>query len=410
MFKNLFSPSAESIRESLNIERKDSSHFLVKTATTQDEWDQGFRLLQNHYAAFDKQAKVSEYFCTYFHTLPSSKIIVAKDGNKVVGVLSLFQDSAAGLPCESGTHGVIKVLRGLDHKIMEIGDLFVLPKYRGAGHAISFSLLKYAYEYGTRFCDASLIVASVPKKQSIWYKALFNAQVRDDLSEVTTSKHATNELLCLDIKRFKDWAKSTYGSFSPEKNLHSYMVMEKGNCEFPQISKSSDWVMDPALFEEFFIKKMGVLKTATPQQIITLREAYRFYYNLDDLNFFRSIDGQRESQRFSLNAMATLLSAGEHIAKGKIFDISKTGAFVETEDPIDLAQEQALVFPWKGRMIALRALPMWKNNGQNKNYPKGYGLKFLSFDEVLTAFLEVKGADANPDVDAPKPSNPNTGN
>ena len=155
---------------------------------------------------------------------------------------------------------------------------------------------------------------------------------------------------------------------------------------------------------------MGVLKTASPQQLIALREAYRFYYNLDDLNFFRNIDGQRKSQRFSLNAIATLISANDRSAKGKIFDISKTGVFIETEEPIDLAQEHALVFPWKGRMVALRALPMWKNSGQNKSYPKGFGLKFLSFDEVLTAFLEVKGAEPNADVDAAKPASKNTGN
>jgi hypothetical protein len=81
------------------------------------------------------------------HSLPSTKVFVAKAGPEVVGTMTLVQDSPIGLPMDEIYRDELSRLRDQHRHVCEVSSLAIDPSYRPAGVGILMRLLRMVLIY-----------------------------------------------------------------------------------------------------------------------------------------------------------------------------------------------------------------------------------------------------------------------
>lgn len=147
------------VRSSVKLNYQPSPNLIFKLAETREELEQTFRLLYRAYvAAGSMKPDRSELRITPYHALPSTSVLIAKLNGNVVATLSVFRMGPFGVP-GSKAFDVSAMLRS-GERFAEISSLTVDDAYRTDSRELMFGLLKYLYEYTTRFfgIDKKLIV------------------------------------------------------------------------------------------------------------------------------------------------------------------------------------------------------------------------------------------------------------
>jgi hypothetical protein len=96
-----------------------------------------------------------------YNALPSTKVFVAKDGTRVVGTVTLVQDSPIGLPMDQVYREELAALRARARRLGEASTLTVDPDYRDAGVAILMRLFRMLTLYAAKIArlhDYGLVI------------------------------------------------------------------------------------------------------------------------------------------------------------------------------------------------------------------------------------------------------------
>ncbi len=98
-----------------------------------------------------------------------------------MGTLSIVREGVFGFPLQSVFD--LSTLRAQPGRIAEISALAVHPTFRKTGGTVLFPLMKFMYEYCTRFFDTRhLVIAVNPNRVELYESLLFfrrlQAQVR----------------------------------------------------------------------------------------------------------------------------------------------------------------------------------------------------------------------------------------
>ena len=163
------------IRSMVDCEDEPHPNLVLKIAETRDELEACFSLLHDAYVSSGyMKPHPSGLRVTVYHALPTTTTLCAKFDGKVVGTLSIVREGVFGFPMQSVFD--LEAVRTQGGNIAEISALAIHPDFRKTGGAILFPLMKFMYEYCTRFFDTRHLVIAVNPDRIELYEALLMFQ------------------------------------------------------------------------------------------------------------------------------------------------------------------------------------------------------------------------------------------
>ena len=214
---------------------------------------------------------------TIYHALPTTTTLYAKVDGEPVGTISMIREGVFGFPLQSVFD--LSNVRAQEGNIAEISALAVHPDYRKTGGTILFPLMKFIYEYCTRFFDTRhLVIAVNPDRIELYESLLFfrrlqeNTVDRYDFANGAPAVGAT-----LDLKHAPAIFERVYGRRSLRKNLFRYFVQTRlPNINVPKrrYFTTNDPVMTPALLDHFFNQATRVLESLDDRKRMLLRSIH----------------------------------------------------------------------------------------------------------------------------------------
>lgn len=168
-----------------------------KVAETQDELDQAYSLLHDAYLSENLMTShPSGMRITKYHALPSTSTLIVKEGQTVIGTVSLVRQSAFGMPLEA----IFNLnLLPPGSRPAEVSSLAIKNGLRHQRGRILFPLLKFLYHYSTEYFGVTHFLIAVNPK---WNKTqetqpcrlLFRARMRTH--GVSTQKERRDHRSC----------------------------------------------------------------------------------------------------------------------------------------------------------------------------------------------------------------------
>jgi GNAT superfamily N-acetyltransferase len=165
-----------------------ASTLELKIADTQEELEQCFALLHDAYVASGfMRPHPSGLRVTPYHALPTTTTLCAKVDGQVVGTLSIVREGVFGFPMQTAFD--ISSVRAKEGRIAEISALAIHPRYRKTGGSVLFPLMKFMYEYCSKYFDTRHLLIAVNPNHIEMYESLLFFR-RRMASTVTTSPTA----------------------------------------------------------------------------------------------------------------------------------------------------------------------------------------------------------------------------
>jgi hypothetical protein len=128
----------------------DDNPFEFALARETKEFDAVFRLVHDQYVArgyMDPQP--SGRRLSLHNAVPSTKVFIASCASRVVGTITLIEDSRIGLPMDDIYREELAGFRGRGRRIAEVSALAIDDEYRASGTSILIRLVRLAVLYAT---------------------------------------------------------------------------------------------------------------------------------------------------------------------------------------------------------------------------------------------------------------------
>jgi hypothetical protein len=271
---------------------------------------------------------------TPYHALPTTTTLYARFGEQIVGTLSIIREGVFGFPLQSVFD--LTAVRALPGRIAEISALAIHPDFRNTGGAILFPLMKFMYEYCTKYFDTRHLVIAVNPKHIDMYESvlLFRRLQAQPVASYDFVNGAPAVGATLDLASAAEAYRAVYEGRRTERNLHHYFTkIVLPNICFPTrpYHTTNDPVMSPELLDHFFVQRTAVFDQLDERQWSLLQAIY-------PEQRFRSIFPQRpgasaqriplrQHSRHSLKCPAQLYMGHgvDSIAALEVIDASRHG-------------------------------------------------------------------------------------
>jgi hypothetical protein len=354
----------------------------LKIADTQEELEACFALLHDAYvAAGFMKPHPSGLRVTIYHALPTTTTLCAKVDGRVVGTLSLIRDGVFGFPLQSAFD--LAEVRAKTGRIAEISALAVHPDFRQTGGWILFPLMKFMYEYCTKYFDTRhLVIAVNPNKIDLYESLLFFTRLQAavvDRYDFANGAPAVGA--ALDLREAVGTFRRVYAGRSPRRNLHRYFVETRlRNIQMPfrPYHTTNDPVLTPAMVDHFFNVRTQVFDSLDERHRLLLHSIYDGSAYVAALPPVRRVGGValRSHPRYSIRcpALFTIDSPGRRQTVGlTVTELSRRGCRVECEADLPVGSSGLLAIELgAGRHARLSAdIVRLVHRGR----PNHYGLK-----------------------------------
>ena len=330
-------------RRLVDCQPRPSGALVVKVAETAEELEACFRILHDAYVGNGfMPPHPSGLRVTPWHALPTTTTVCAKVGGEVVGTLSMVRAGVFGLPLQSAFD--LSRVRARPGKVAEISALAVRKDFRRTGGAILFPLMKFMYEYCTRYFDTRhLLIAVNPNKIEMYESLLlFERLSARPVDHYAFANGAAAVGAWLDLADAPARYETLYAGQPPQRDLYAYFV----ETTLPQLQlpprpyfTTNDPVMTPALLDEFFNKRTQVFDTLTARQRQLLHGVYHGPAYRDVLPPADADPAPeqplRGSQRHSIRCPGWFVAADQSVARARLplhlLEISHGGCRVTLE-------------------------------------------------------------------------------
>lgn len=142
-----------------------------------DDFDGAFRLLHDRYVENGYMAPhPSGRRLGVYNALPSTKVFVARAEGRVVGTITLVQDSALGLPMDQIYREELDALRARGRRLGEASTLTVDPAYRTSGFAILMRLYRMLIIYAAKIARLNDMCLSIAPHHGRFYRTFFGVR------------------------------------------------------------------------------------------------------------------------------------------------------------------------------------------------------------------------------------------
>jgi hypothetical protein len=143
-------------------------------ATTPEDFEGAFRLLHDRYVWRGYMApQASGQRLGVHNLLPSTKVMVARAGDRVVGTITVVEDSCLGLPMDEAFGAELGGLRGGGRRLAEAASLAVCRTEGVSGVAVVVRLLRLAILYAALIARLDRLCFTVTPRHRDFYPRLF---------------------------------------------------------------------------------------------------------------------------------------------------------------------------------------------------------------------------------------------
>lgn len=152
-----------------------TDRYQIRLARTAQEYRDAFRLVHVGYVFQGIESlKEVDLRITEQHVLAESIVLVAYEGPRIVGTISITQDSPAGLPLDKDYPEELLALRHSGGKLSEIGSLAIV---RRCWHTGLMPLLALAaFRVAFRIHKSTQTVIGVHPRAEGYYRALWDSR------------------------------------------------------------------------------------------------------------------------------------------------------------------------------------------------------------------------------------------
>jgi hypothetical protein len=324
-----------------------SERLTLKIADTKEELEACFSLLHDAYVESGfMQPHPSGLRVTIYHALPTTTTLCAKWDGEVVGTISLIRDDSA---FEFPLHTVFDLseVRTRPGNIAEVSALAVRPEFRHNGGPILFPLMKFMYEYATRFFDTRHLVIAVNPSQIEMYESLlfFRRLTAHVVEKYDFVNGAPAVGAWIDLHDVPELFAREYGDKPQRQNLHAYFIQnELPNIRWPErrYFTTNDPVLTPELLDYFFnVRTDGFVRLDEHQKALlhSIYDLPEYEAVLPPLSP-RSCERQyREHRRHSFRCRGFLAYAQggrKRSMEIEVVDVSRYGFQARTTEPLPL--------------------------------------------------------------------------
>lgn len=245
-----------------------------------DAFDGAFRLVHDQYVWRGYMAPhQSGWRLSLHNALPSTKVFVAKAGARLIGTLTLIQDSPIGLPMEEIYQEELKGLRDQGRHMAEVSALAIDPTLRASGVAILMRLVRMLVLYAAEFGRLDDLCIAVNPRHVEFYRKFLHFRPFGQLKHYRKVNGAPAIALRLDLGLVRALIEvvhsghpcldELYGFFFGPENYRGVMAQLRRD-----VPRSA---LTPQLFAHFFADH-DVLSTASAKNLAFLQS---FYSDLD---------------------------------------------------------------------------------------------------------------------------------
>ncbi|MFL5814575.1 MAG: N-acyl amino acid synthase FeeM domain-containing protein [Bdellovibrionia bacterium] len=207
------------VRVPLNLD----ANIVVKLASTPEERAGAFKVLHDAYVDMGFcQPQPNGMRTVPHHSLPRTPIIIAKDGDKVVGTLTLADDETLDLPLEKSW--TLDRYRAGNGKVLEVTCFAIERSYRRCNNKnVFFPLIQFMYQFASSVLEADyLVIATHPKVRDFYEGVLFFDPI--DTRVIEDYIGAPAIAMSLELKHLPLKYLNVYGKRPSDQNLYSYFV------------------------------------------------------------------------------------------------------------------------------------------------------------------------------------------
>lgn len=359
---------ARLFRKMILLKAEPPEGFIFKIAETEDELTQAFALLHDSYVSMRlMDPHPSGMRITKYHALPSTTTLIAVKDGKVAATVSLVRSNPFGLPCEKLYDiDFLKIKRA---RIAEVSALAISPKYSGSNGELLWPMLKFMYEYSTRYFGLDYYVMVVHPEWFEFYDSIlfFKKFSKKKVSRYDFVNGAPAQGGFLNLRHFHFHSEFAYGRNDENKNLFRYMTeLSFETFHFPKrkYASVSDPVMTPKLFDHFFNKVTDGFDAFTEIE----RSYLASLYKTDEFRKVLPITGPmtnlelERSLRFDVDCRAQLLTSPTNYLEVLIKSASKTGVGAIMHRKIRFNTEYEIEIQIGRFDVAnLAVVPVWLN-------------------------------------------------
>jgi hypothetical protein len=264
------------IRHKVRLHEVDTERFRVRLARTAQEYQDAFRLVHVGYVFQGiEPLRELDLRITEQHVLSEATVLVAYEGEQIVGTISITKDSPAGLPLDKDYPEALAKLRNAGAQIAEIGSLAVV---RRCWHSSLMPLLGMAAaRVAFRVYGSTHQVIGIHPKATPFYRALWDfhplgpARRHSELEAPVIGLAAERESLRSHATRFYR------RPMTVEKTLPVDYVFDARiprNLYLPEDIPAHEWPrfkMSRGVFRELFIERANRLSSLSVRTVDHLR-------------------------------------------------------------------------------------------------------------------------------------------
>jgi hypothetical protein len=372
------------VRKMITLNYQIPENITFKLASTRKEYEQAFSIVYERYNELTYIDECnSELSFSKIHLLPVTSILVVKEHDEVIAVMSIVLDSGLGLPLESGWD--ISKERASSHRIAEVGSLVISSKVEKRLKGLIFlPLSAFMYRVCVDLLGIDKIIIATSKKASIFYKAilLFKSLGEGKYSRV---KGRESECQFLDFKKAHTKYKKVYGNKKAKKNFYNFMVNHYfKEFELPDQSMSS--LLNRGLSIEdinyFLEKKSGLFSDLSKIEKLYISSNYKNFTFSGSHKKGDEPSSERDVHRYMVKfSIKKIDDSIVETDSSFVLDASRGGVKISFSE-MDQKQGKfkiTLCTPHHGE-ISLEVETVW-------NHSSKMGLKILNSNNIKWNFL-----------------------
>jgi len=266
-------------RRSVRIRRskllKNTENIEYKIAISTEELEQAFELVTQQYISAGLHNENDDLRLTKFHLLPNCKVFIAIQkqadySEKVIGTLTMVEDSLMGLPMDEVYHDHLQRLRICNLKLAEVICLAVVPEQSAIHNNIVMYLYKICLQY-SRFTQINDLLCTVKPKHTTFYESLL---LFKQIGELVPYSYAKNQLVQgyqLNLHQANKDFEKVYSGMEFDADLHRFFFTD--TVQFDRPYGKGD-VMTPEQMRYFIEQKTQLLSSLSHRDKSILRDEY----------------------------------------------------------------------------------------------------------------------------------------
>ncbi len=261
-------------RNMISLNYLPSKDLEFKVAETQDELEAAFAILHDAYVSSGYMEKhESGMRITPYHALPSTSTLIGKYKGEVIATVSIVRKSSYGFPLENIFD--VSDYEDCGTRLAEISALAIHKEYRGNKGDVLFPLLKFMYEYCTKYFGIDYLAIAVSPSRVEFYEALMFFELleggRVHNYDFVKGVEAVGGVL--DLRHAYNMFAASYLHKKPSKNLFMYFTQISFDIfSFPNrpFFKISDPVMTPKMLNYFFREKSDTFASLEKDKLLKI--------------------------------------------------------------------------------------------------------------------------------------------